>query len=59
MCFHIPPCADASDPRGHTAHVLSDHHDQGWCLLCNGLILFDDGYCLRPDGQVTAVPTIA
>jgi len=59
MCAHVPPCANANDARCCTAHILADHQDQGWSLLCNGLILFDDGYCLRPDGQVTAVPRVA
>jgi hypothetical protein len=32
--------------------VVADHlHDQGWCRLCNGLILFDDGHYLTPDGH--------
>ena len=59
MCSHMPHCADANDARCCTAHILADHHDQGWCLLCNGLILFDDGYCLHPNGEVTSVPTFA
>jgi hypothetical protein len=24
---------------------------QGWCRLCNGIILFDDGHYLTPDGH--------
>jgi Family of unknown function (DUF5999) len=59
VCTHSPACADADDIRCCTAHVIADHHDQGWCLLCNGLILFDDGYCLRPTGQVMTVPCVA
>jgi hypothetical protein len=30
-----------------TARVLVAHYEQGWCLLCNGLIRFDDGTELR------------
>ena len=34
------------------AHVVADHSEQGWCRLCNGIILFDDGHYLTPpDGH--------
>ena len=29
----------------------SDQSGQGWCRLCNGIILFDDGHYLTPDGK--------
>lgn len=56
MCNHIPRCpaAEASDAR--TAHVLVPHPEQGWCLLCNGLILFDDGGAILPGGPVLPPP---
>src|SRR5688500_12643828 len=43
MCDHTPSCpaADASDAR--SAHIRTPHPEQGWCLLCNGVISFDDG----------------
>ena len=31
------------------AKVISNHQEQGWSLLCNGTVLFDDGGLLRPD----------
>jgi hypothetical protein len=31
-----------------------EHHDQGWVLLCNGVVLFEDTGELLPDGR--AVP---
>jgi hypothetical protein len=31
--------------------VLSGHPEQGWSLLCNGVIAFDDGGDLLPDGR--------
>lgn len=34
-----------------TSHVRVDHSEQGWCLLCNGVILFDDGGAILPDGR--------
>jgi len=32
--------------------------EQGWCRLCNGVILFDDGLYLAPDGHVEQVPLL-
>ena len=53
MCDHIPCCpsADSADPC--SAHVRADHPEQGWYLLCNGVIAFYDGGCIYPDGHVT------
>jgi len=31
--------------------VVAPHPEQGWCLLCNGVILFDDGGVILPDGS--------
>jgi hypothetical protein len=31
--------------------VEADHQEQGWSRLCNGVILFDDGFFLAPDGH--------
>jgi hypothetical protein len=31
--------------------VVADCSGQGWCRLCNGIILFDDGHYLTPDGH--------
>jgi Family of unknown function (DUF5999) len=30
---------------------VASHPGQGWSLLCNGVVLFDDGGALLPDGQ--------
>jgi hypothetical protein len=30
------------------------HPEQGWSLLCNGLVLFEDTGALLPDGQIIA-----
>ena len=53
-CGHTPPCptADASDRDA--AHVISAHPEQGWSLLCNGIVLFEDFGELLPDGQSSA-----
>jgi hypothetical protein len=51
-CVHRPPCppADASD-RG-AAHAVASHPQQGWTLLCNGVIVFGDTGELLPDGGI-------
>jgi hypothetical protein len=33
------------------ARVVADQPGQGWSLLCNGVIVFDDGGQLLPDGR--------
>lgn len=55
-CTHSPRCPEATDPNCCTAHVLADHSEQGWCKLCNGLIVFDDGLYLDSEGHVAVVP---
>ena len=51
MCQHQPPCppADASDREA--AHVMASHPEQGWGLLCNGVVVFEDTGALLPDGR--------
>jgi hypothetical protein len=31
---------------------VAPHPEQGWSLLCNGLVLFEDTGELLPDGQI-------
>lgn len=50
MCSHVPACPAAHDNDCCSAHVVADRSGQGWCRLCNGVILFDDGHYLTPDG---------
>lgn len=52
MCSHIPPCPSADDVDREAAHVVRAHPDQGWSLLCNGVVLFEDTGLLLPDGTV-------
>ena len=33
---------------------FSSHPEQGWSLLCNGVVLFDDDGELLPDGRAVA-----
>ena len=51
MCPHNPPCPDASAPDREAAHTIASHPEQGWSLLCNGIVLFDDTGALLPGGQ--------
>jgi hypothetical protein len=53
-CLHFPPCPPA-DGRDHdAARVVSAHPEQGWSLLCNGVVVFDDLGELLPDGRAVA-----
>ena len=54
MCRHEPPCPGATSPDHTAAHTLVAHPDQGWSLLCNGVIVFDDFGELLPDGRSVA-----
>jgi Family of unknown function (DUF5999) len=58
-CNHSPACPGADDANCCRAHITADHMEQGWCRLCNGVILFDDGLYLAPDGHVERVPAVA
>jgi uncharacterized protein DUF5999 len=51
-CSHWPPCPAPDAPDARAAHVISDHLEQGWELLCNGVVLFDDQGALLPDGRI-------
>jgi hypothetical protein len=51
-CDHVPCCPAASATDCRKAHVRTSHAEQGWCLLCNGVIFFDDGGAILPDGHV-------
>ncbi|MGZ4591841.1 MAG: DUF5999 family protein [Actinomycetes bacterium] len=54
MCPHEPPCASASAPDRGAARVVAARPEQGWSLLCNRVILFDDGGLLLPSGESIA-----
>jgi len=50
-CTHSPRCPSASGPDRDAAHVIAEHPEQGWSLLCNGVVLFDDTGEILPDGN--------
>jgi hypothetical protein len=51
MCEHQPPCPSADAVDHLAARVVSCHPEQGWSLLCNGVISFEDTGELMPDGR--------
>lgn len=53
-CRHQTPCPPASSADREAAHIVSHHPEQGWSLLCNGVLVFDDTGELLPDGSVIA-----
>lgn len=55
MCTHEPQCPQSTALDGEAAHVLAAHPEQGWSLLCNGIVLFEDTGELLPDGEAVAV----
>jgi hypothetical protein len=59
MCEHNPRCPSADAPDARTAHVRTSHPEQGWYLLCNGVVLFDDGGAIYPDGHATQSRLVA
>ena len=52
QCLHEPRCPTADAPDRDAAHIVASHPEQGWALLCNGVIAFDDSGELLPDGTV-------
>ncbi|WP_030019344.1 DUF5999 family protein [Streptomyces monomycini] len=54
MCTHTPPCPAADAPDREAAHVVARHPEQGWSLLCNAVLLFEDTGELLPDGRIIA-----
>ena len=52
MCPHKPPCPSLESVDRDAARIVAFHPEQGWSLLCNGVIRFDDTGELLPDGRV-------
>jgi Family of unknown function (DUF5999) len=51
MCQHHPRCPEWPAPDHLAARIVAAQPGQGWNLLCNGVIVFDDGGELLPDGR--------
>jgi hypothetical protein len=54
MCPHTPPCPEPTAPDREAAHTIVSHPEQGWSLLCNGIVIFEDTGELLPDGALIA-----
>lgn len=52
MCQHHPYCPPAEARDREAARVIAAHPEQGWSLLCNGVVLFDDSGELLPNGGI-------
>ncbi len=51
MCRHDPPCPAPDDVDREAARIVATHPEQGWSLLCNGIVLFEDCGEILPDGH--------
>ncbi|WP_030765266.1 DUF5999 family protein [Streptomyces sp. NRRL F-2664] len=49
MCSHQPPCPAADSADHDAARIVVSRPEQGWSLLCNGVVIFDDTGELLPD----------
>jgi hypothetical protein len=54
MCQHLPACPAGHAPDCLAARVVAGHLGQGWSLLCNGVVLFEDRDALLADGRAVA-----
>jgi hypothetical protein len=54
MCQHQPTCPTADATDREAARTVAAHPEQGWSLLCNGVICFEDTGELLPDGRTIA-----
>jgi hypothetical protein len=58
MCIHVPSCPPATSRAHSAAQAVAAHPEQGWSLLCNGVVLFDDYGELLPDGRALPPPLL-
>ena len=55
QCPHQPSCPGALEPDRLAARLVARYPDQGRSLLCNGVVVLDDGDQLLPDGRVVSL----
>jgi hypothetical protein len=51
QCSHRPRCPGTMAHDRSAARIIASHLEQGRSLLCNGVVIFDDGGELLPDGR--------
>jgi hypothetical protein len=49
-CSHTPRCPAATSSDHCAARSVASHPEQGWSLLCNGVVVFEDTGEILPDG---------
>ena len=54
MCQHRTPCPTAEASDREAARTVATFPEQGWSLLCNGVIVFEDTGEILPDGTMIA-----
>lgn len=52
LCQHKSPCPSADAVDRDAARTVATFREQGWSLLCNGVIVFDDTGEILPDGTM-------
>ncbi len=50
-CPHEPQCPPPDAPDHAAARTVACHPGQGWSLLCNGVVVFDDSGEILPSGS--------
>lgn len=56
MSQHQPRCPQSRAPDHLAARIVAAHPEQGWSKLSNGVIAFDHGGELLPDGRAIPRP---
>ncbi|MFC1407158.1 MULTISPECIES: DUF5999 family protein [Streptacidiphilus] len=54
MCQHETDCPPAGSADRQAAVVVASYPGQGWALLCNGVLVFEDTGMVLPDGRCLA-----
>jgi Family of unknown function (DUF5999) len=54
MCQHQTTCPNAEAMDREAARIVATFREQGWSLLCNGVIIFEDTGEILPDGTMIA-----
>jgi len=58
QCPHQPPSPRALGPDRLTARLVARSPHQRWRLLCNGVVVLDDGDQLLPDGRIVSASRV-
>ena len=57
--YQTKACVQTLEGHAHNVSAVCFHPEQGWTLLCNGLVVFDDGGELLPDRRAVAPRPVA